>query len=701
MKHKIISQIQNLIIENQLKQAIDRITDIARKYSFTDLISEIEIISENYRTMLHYTVLGVEDPERENVYMHLQTKLLNITEKLHIRILKTTNETIPSGIPVVKKYDLDTSMGDELIRNWFYYLLQFNTLTEGEINKLVNILNSDEFKWYDKSLIISGITLSLLSSFDINKIVFLKDIYLIGEEQLWQRALIGLIISFYIHDKLLKKYKVSEKVFNDLRADDKFESRMEYIFLQFIKALETEKVGKKIHEEIIPEMAKITPSIKEKLNLDSIIKENSLEEEENPDWSDFFKDSPGLLDKLTEMSEMQMDGTDIFINTFAQLKNYHFFSKVENWFLPFYVENEEAKTAISNEEGFKSDKFMSGLSKAPFICNSDKYSFCFSISHMPAAQKSMLGHYFNAELDQMREIVEDDELLNKPTVSNKVITQYIQDLYRFFKLHRSKNEFYDIFSWSWNVVNKDFYKNLDLNISVTRKIGEFFFIKGYYQQASEIYNIISKDEPDFEIFQKMGFAEQKQKNYEKALKYYKNAELFNGDQAWNHKKIGFCYRKLNQPQQALEYYKKAEGLEPDNLSTTAAIGHCLLDLAKYEEALKYYFKVEFLAPENKKVMRPLAWCSLVLNKFDQAKKYTEKLIETDELPHDRVVLGHLLWKDNKRKEAISQYVKAVSMKAYSVELFRSTILQDAEILKNLNIKTEEIDFIIDYIRYQI
>lgn len=40
-------------------------------------------------------------------------------------------------------------------------------------------------------------------------------------------------------------------------------------------------------------------------------------------------------DKLREMNELQLEGADVYMSTFAALKNYPFFREVHNWFYPF------------------------------------------------------------------------------------------------------------------------------------------------------------------------------------------------------------------------------------------------------------------------------------------------------------------------------------------------------------------------------
>lgn len=79
-----------------------------------------------------------------------------------------------------------------------------------------------------------------------------------------------------------------------------------------------------MREEIIPEMLKNVSSMR---NMRFGFEENEEEnDDKNPDWADAFEQS-GLGDKLREMNELQLEGADVYMSTFAALKSYPFFGK--------------------------------------------------------------------------------------------------------------------------------------------------------------------------------------------------------------------------------------------------------------------------------------------------------------------------------------------------------------------------------------
>lgn len=86
-----------------------------------------------------------------------------------------------------------------------------------------------------------------------------------------------------------------------------------------------------MREEIIPEMMRNVNIMR---NMKFGFEENPEENDLNPDWEKAFESS-GLGDKIREMNELQLEGADVYMSTFAQLKTYPFFKEPYNWFYPF------------------------------------------------------------------------------------------------------------------------------------------------------------------------------------------------------------------------------------------------------------------------------------------------------------------------------------------------------------------------------
>jgi tetratricopeptide (TPR) repeat protein len=441
---------------------------------------------------------------------------------------------------------------------------------------------------------------------------------------------------------------------------------------------------------------KLRPEIEEKLRLDELLNKDSLEDK-NPDWEQFFNDTPDVYKKLEEFSMMQMDGSDVFMGAFSMLKRFGFFDGVSNWFLPFYKNHPEILKSVSGVSGSTNwNAFFESIEQAPVMCNSDKYSFTLNLGFMPEMQKTMMLELFTAELNQMKEIAEEENKNNSTAVDKTIFAQYIQDLYRFFKLHPQRKNFSDIFRIRLNVHNS-YFLNQVLNTKKLRQIGEFYFGKNYYQQALDIFSLLYKEHQSYELLEKIGFCYQKLNQFQWAIEFYKKAEIYDTKRIWLQKKLGYCYHKTMQFDKAIEYYKKVENSEPENMEVQAYLGQLFIDMEDFETALKYYFKVEYLKPHLIKVQRPIAWCSFLLKKPDQALRYFKKVVDAEGKRTDYLNLGHCYWVIGKLTEAIESYRIALKLSGSDTRWFINSMTKDVPYLESYGIENLDVVLMADYI----
>ncbi len=709
-------EVCNNITEKKLSQALIGVKNLLTQCPNAEYNSIYQKQKQTYSYLLEYTFKGIKDPERPKIYRDIQISLIELAENIKHEILSKGSgsiifyeksvlelEVLRSNINISQLYkDLisedspETSKRKEMLNKLFFLIWFSDTLSDDDVNTLKKIALSKKGYMHEKSVIVSALTIGLLHRFDISKFNSLFEFYDANEQFVWNRALVGLIFAFSEYDKRLYLYPeiISRMIL--LYEDKSAKNHIENILLQLVRTKETKKISDKLRNEIIPEMAKYRPKFDDKLDLDKIISD-SLIEDANPDWEEVFGEAPDLLGKMEEFSKLQLDGSDVFMSAFAMLKHFPFFKDTSNWFLPFYKENDEIiKSFDTEQEGFDATVFTEGLERSVYICNSDKYSFCLNIKMMPLVQKNMIIKLFKMEMDQMNEINKEDEILNKGIKDKHIFTRYIQDLYRFYKLHPWKKDIKDIFETTQDIHKAKFFKTVLKDDNLLMKIAELNFKKKYFEDAIEAYLQMGlKGKHAQRIFEKIGFAYQKMQDFEQALKYYTRAELYDEKSLWLTKKIAFCYRKNHEYEKAFEYYKKAEIEEPDNLHIQANIGHCLLYSEKYQDALKYYHKVEYYEPNNYKVMRPLAWCSLLTGKYDTAGKYYKKIVRHTPNAYDFINFGHvMLCKDNK-EEAVKLYTKA--LKESDIKTIIESINDDRSILTNQGVDKIDLDLLIDYL----
>ncbi|MBN1118776.1 MAG: tetratricopeptide repeat protein [Bacteroidales bacterium] len=724
------NQITKAILSGELSKAFNLIPELAYQARNGSLISELELLEVTYKNILRYSFGYAKDPERDKIYNNLRRQLIELNDDLVASIFNNSDtwflKTKRSELTFLSMNEKEkTSVIDEMSNDMeFSHLLKevnseinsenlnatysnslqslFDTLwltanyTEGEKLLCDKFFKANHIPWHDKSLIVSAVFLSALNHFDSNKIEILFKIYDLKEPQVWHRALISIFILLLVNESRLSLYPEIKNRIKSVVDPVKFARQFEQITLQFIRAQETEKVTTKIQKEIIPEVMKLRPEIEEKLKLDDLLNKDNLEDK-NPDWKNFFSESPDVYKKLEEFSMMQMDGSDVFMGAFSLLKRFGFFEKLSNWFLPFYKEHQEIKKSVKGvADNFNWQTFFEGIEEAPVMCNSDKYSFCFNLGFMPDMQKTMMLEFFNQELDQMKEVIDDENKHNASARDKMIFTQYIQDLYRFFKLHSDKKFFSDVFELELNVTDSEILQ-LIFQTKNNRQIAEFYFTKNYFKKALKIFLKLNSEKNSFEIIEKIGYCYQQLGDFNNAIIFYKQAEIIETEKPWLQKKLGYCYRKTGNYTAAIEYYKKVEKEYPDNLEIQAHLGQLHIEKEDYNTALKYYFKVEYLKPDLAKVQRPIGWCSFLLGKNEQALRYFNKVAESEGERSDYLNLAHCNWVSGNLSDAIDNYRTSLKQSGKDFVWFRATMIKDSIYLKSYGLDELEIALMTDYI----
>lgn len=722
--------ISNAIVDNRLLDAFNIIEDLKVNIHSSDIDSKFNSLTDTYHNMLKYSFELAPDPERERIHNKLQQSLFEIIDDIESLWLRDNNvfkrkdyihqsehiekEVNTDSAKILHELSLQNDLSKEgedlksfenrnaenksqISNELFYYFWLKNQYKSSEKKFLDQLIDHKDINWSAKALMISAVSLSQMRHFDREKFFLLFDFMSNQDHRIRQRAIIGIFISILIHDKRIPLYK---GIMNRLQAisDDKLlMERFLAVLIQFIRASDTERITKKIQEEIVPEVIKIRSELEDKLNLKDLLDKENFDEK-NPEWESFFKDAPDVYQKLEQFSKMQTEGADVFMGAFANLKHFEFFKEMANWFLPFDGENRIVGKAFEGLEGeLDIPTFVEGFEESSVMCNSDKFSFCLNIQFMPTEQRKMMFDLFNMELKAMNEMNEDEFKLRAESKNKIVNTQYFQDLYRFFKLYPDRTGFSDIFKIEADILNSEVLKLIFGEQKVIKNLAEFYFATDKYADVIYLFESLNKKENSFELFEKMGFCYQKLGNYSKAIELYKQAELFDKNKIWLQKKLGFCYRKTGDITKAIAYYKQILEAEPNDLNNLAYLGQLHMDIEKYEDALKYYYRVEYEKPDNYKVYRPIGWCSFVQGKYETAIKYFQKIIDVKALKGDYLNIGHCYWAAGRMDMALESYRQAVQLSSFDHAWFREAFQNDMVYLRKCGIEILDIALMIDYV----
>lgn len=714
--NKAYNRIVGSLDSKELKNAFDSLQALIsgnREYSFQDKLNELQ---DTYKYMLRYRIEGVKDPMQEQIYNNLQASAYELADLVKQKALAVesplsyySRRRSLNAQPPYTYSQLHNQLKVEYEAGKHKESDAFNTiifnkiwvsgfLKTEETEEIRCILADEALPFTTGCQVVSALMLGLQAAFDKEKLLLLFDAANHPNEEINIRAFVSILITLYTYRKRTSLYPQIGNRLAALAEVPGFSKTIRTIILRFILARETEKITRKLQDEIIPEMMKLSPKLSNKINLKDITPEQ-LGEEMNPEWENFFSD--GILNKkMEEFGELQQEGADVMHSTFVHLKHYPFFGELSNWLLPFTTEHSSFDMLFT--QGNEAEKQMlNSMTLAAFMCNSDKYSLYFSMMQLPKEARMIMVNQFDSQATEMIR-QNKEELMSRQLKQESLIGQYIQDLYRFFKLYPGHLDFTDIFT-----MPLDFHNLAILHPYISDKesltaIAEYYLRKNYFSDALTIFDQLAATDQNSDIlFQKIGYCKQMEGDLKGALEAYLHADLLNSESKWVIRRIAGCYRSLKQPEEALKYYRRYESLNPDNLSVQISIGHCHLELKDYNEALKCFFKVDYLDSKSHKAWRSIAWCSFLTGKYDQARNYYKKILDNQPNALDLLNAGHTEWALQNIKEALAYYQQAAQMENGDFRKFQEQFNQDIADLLIAGIEEADVALMMDQLRYKL
>lgn len=732
-KNNILSQrnrIVNFIEQKRLREAFVELKHISDGAMAWEISDEIMRLEESYKLMLSYATQGADDPSRASLYDNIVSDMLLLLDRvvrqrlsqdeasLYYNAIRT--ERFSSSKTIASLIDEYLTLADKLSiyniivsdensqqsqnsleekerlereifnRIWITFPLKSN---EEELIK--DIFQSKKFTQQFQELVVSALLMGMNEYYDPRRLNLLFAAYQSEIQEVSVKALVAILLSFYKYGCRISDAKLLN-YFASIKELPTWSSDVKTAYLEFVRTRDTERISRKMQDELIPQMLKLRPDIYKKIN-DSTAMIDMSSIEENPEWEEMLNKS-GITDKIKELSQLQEEGSDVFMSTFSHLKTFPFFSDIANWFLPFSLEHSLVKRTLGTDISVIGDI----IENAPFLCNSDKYSFLLSLGSIPQHQRQLMLSQFEQQREALGGAGMAMASMTMPNQRKNLLNKYLQDLYRFFKLFRRKGEFNDPFANSINLVNVSLLSDDLDDVDTLTLVAEFYFRRKYYQEALDVYLSISeKIPPTAQIFQKIGYCYHQQGDIKNALINYEHAELLNADSAWTLRRIAACHKSLNNPQKALSYYERVASMNADDLAVTMNIGHCHLELENYKEAIKNYYKVEFLDEKSTRAWRPLAWCLLLSGDFDQSSGYYSKILNDNPTAEDYLNMGHLALAQSNISKAIESYKLSIDNKCTNVDWLIDSLKKDEKYLTKIGVDISLMPFIVDALLYSI
>lgn len=494
------------ILRKDLHKAFSILSAEMRASALHNLQDELKKVEETYKYMIHYLIEGYSDSGREQMLLEITTSLNYLNDSLlRERIAKDSSDLYFSTLRLerVRKGNVqeklsnfrkteslaslareaggnmeirkkaDDELGDLFASVWTMY----GDSSDSYLRLKEAVVDPDASMQL-KSQIISALLLGNLKFYDRKGLQCLLDIYDSDiDEKIAARALTAVFLIVASHQERIASDPKMIARLQHLNDSPVNYCRLREILMNIIKSRDTERISSKMKNEVLPELMKIRPEILNKLR--DVSEMSDLEMlDVNPEWEEILNKN-GLGNKLKELTEMQMEGGDVMMMAFSNLKSFPFFNSVANWFLPFHSDHHE----ISDIQNDSSDALTDILDMEGVMCDSDKYSFAFSLARMPESQRKMITGKMNEQMQQLKDAIAERRLKSSIPVFDSEVVRYIRDIYRFFKLFRRKEDFSDPFAYPIDLKSLPVIGEILAEQEVLSLVGEFYFKRGYYTEA--------------------------------------------------------------------------------------------------------------------------------------------------------------------------------------------------------------------------
>ncbi len=717
----IQSKVNSLLEEEKLKQAIDRLGEGIDELQDWELRMQHTEMQTAYGYMLEYLGKGMPDPDRERLHGELMGKCYILNDQIAVARMSEQstkvycqmrrrykgldaldsivarlkenrdNFEVTENLPAEECRKLRERFAlehEQLLSQLFNTVWSSNMWNRSSAEKITAIINDGEIALNDRAAVTSALMLSALNCFEPLKAISLCRLATSSESIISTRAITGIVIALFSYEERVKYYPELLAALDALRENGMVMRRIETIQIQLLRSRETQKIDRKMREEIIPTMMKSKELFNDKFSID-IIKEIEDDEDKNPEWKKWIEQDE-VKGKLEEMAKWQIEGADLYMSTFSQLKNFPFFSEISNWFRPF----DPAVPAVAEvmpKEKLGNGTILGAICSSPVFCNSDKFSFCFTLQRIPAEQREMLmgqiteGGDINAQ--------DADTFAQIPVEKKAEVesNQYIQDLYRFFKVSNFRREFNDPFTMPLNLLESETLRMLITNREAILRTFRYLVEKEYYVEAINVGKMYEgSGQGDAQFYQEMGYCLQKERDFSAAIDCYTKADIIKPDTLWTLRHIAQCYRMQGEFDKAVSYYQMAEELAPENIPLLLQTGESFATMKQYEEAFARFYKVEYLKPESRRATRAIAWCSFLTGKDEQARGYYKRLMAIPSPSfEDYLNAAHVEWVTRNNAVAVELYNKAKEL-CGSADRLADYIMRDKETLSVRGVSGKEL-----------
>lgn len=488
-------------------------------------------------------------------------------------------------------------------------------------------------------LLVSAITLSAATVFDMGKFTLLYDIYRqTDDDEVKVRALLGWLLvsmnsSYYEQQPDFRSFaeQLTEDCKNDqdLLADIiKAQKMLAVTVFSEQKSIDytndiMSSLSKRFLGDLKDKVADLLDADEDMRNLFEIDEDEETSEEESPIRSvDINTDEDGVdnlnvgVDSPLSMDEMMDKGIDILLPQFKMLRDQtDFFTHLYNWFMPFYLKNPHVTEAL----GFVDEKrkFCKAFCSTARSCPADAYSLAnLIISHPNEIPENIVDCYDDPEDEgDGSEPADEEEIVNEffkepgEHRAKRIRINYIRNLLRFSKFYKGKDELFTILDEldddkpAYAVLAGPLFQD-EFFDKYRMAIARYSFRREFPDMVEVMLEGVPCDTLEMH-FMKGWVCMQKEDDHSlrMAVSHFKEMLKMQPDMKQVYLQLGICYRNLIQVDEYLENFDKL--MEFKDSFSEEELFELKLDKLKFivmnnrfEEAMPLAYELDYTHPEN-------------------------------------------------------------------------------------------------------
>lgn len=487
-------------------------------------------------------------------------------------------------------------------------------------------------------LLVSAITLSAATVFDMGKFTLLYDIYrLADDDEVKVRALLGwLLVSTNCgcYEQQPDFRSFAEQLTEDCKNDSdllaeiiKAQKMLAVTVFSEQKSIDytndiMASLSKRFLGDLKDKVANLLEADEDMQNIFGIEDDEETSEESPIRSVDINTDEDGIpnldvdMDSPLSMDEMMDKGIDILLPQFKMLRDQtEFFTHLYNWFMPFYLKNPHVTEAL----GFVDEKrkFCKAFCSTARSCPADAYSLAnLIVSHPNEIPENIVDCYDDPEDEgDGSESADEEEIVNEffkepgEHRAKRIRINYIRNLLRFSKFYTAKDEIFNILDEldddkpAYAVLAGPLFQD-EFFDKYRIAIARYSFRREFPDLVEVMLEGVPCDTLEMH-FMKGWVCMQKGDNHSlrMAVDHFKKMLKIKPDMKQVYLQLGICYRNLIQVDEYLENFDKL--MEFKDSFSEEELFELKLDKLKFivmnnrfEEAMPLAYELDYTHPEN-------------------------------------------------------------------------------------------------------